>query len=39
MSTLLATKGISGMYNGVEAYIVLCLKPSIQYTGESGTRM
>ncbi|GMH69888.1 hypothetical protein TrRE_jg12479 [Triparma retinervis] len=32
MSTLLATKGISGMYNGVEAYIVLCLKPSIQYT-------
>ncbi|GMI43481.1 hypothetical protein TrCOL_g4299 [Triparma columacea] len=32
MSTLLSTKGISGMYKGVEAYIVLCLKPSIQYT-------
>ena len=32
MASLFSQKGIGGMYKGVEAYIVLCLKPSIQYT-------
>lgn len=32
MSAMLSEKGFSGMYKGIQAYTVLCLKPSIQYT-------
>eukprot|EP00594_Rhizosolenia_setigera_P012082 CAMPEP_0178980212 /NCGR_PEP_ID=MMETSP0789-20121207/26352_1 /TAXON_ID=3005 /ORGANISM="Rhizosolenia setigera, Strain CCMP 1694" /LENGTH=344 /DNA_ID=CAMNT_0020670563 /DNA_START=36 /DNA_END=1070 /DNA_ORIENTATION=- len=32
MSALLAEKGLSGMYKGIQAYTILCLKPAIQYT-------
>eukprot|EP00550_Attheya_septentrionalis_P004398 CAMPEP_0198283184 /NCGR_PEP_ID=MMETSP1449-20131203/2853_1 /TAXON_ID=420275 /ORGANISM="Attheya septentrionalis, Strain CCMP2084" /LENGTH=264 /DNA_ID=CAMNT_0043979721 /DNA_START=218 /DNA_END=1012 /DNA_ORIENTATION=+ len=29
---MLSEKGVKGMYRGIQAYWVLCLKPSIQYT-------
>lgn len=32
ISAMLSEKGIGGMYKGIQAYAVLCLKPSIQYT-------
>mmetsp|Transcript_29247 Transcript_29247/g.28106 ORF Transcript_29247/g.28106 Transcript_29247/m.28106 type:complete len:316 (-) Transcript_29247:36-983(-) len=32
MMTLLSERGVKGMYKGIQAYTVLCLKPSIQYT-------
>eukprot|EP00519_Triparma_laevis_P014402 CAMPEP_0182490804 /NCGR_PEP_ID=MMETSP1321-20130603/528_1 /TAXON_ID=91990 /ORGANISM="Bolidomonas sp., Strain RCC1657" /LENGTH=291 /DNA_ID=CAMNT_0024693041 /DNA_START=100 /DNA_END=972 /DNA_ORIENTATION=- len=32
MSTVFAEKGLQGMYSGVQAFVVLCLKPAIQYT-------
>ena len=32
MSNLMSEKGIAGMYKGYQAFFVLCLKPSIQYT-------
>ncbi len=32
MSMLSEGDGIKGMYKGIQAYTVLCLKPSIQYT-------
>lgn len=30
--TMLSDKGVKGMYKGIEAYSVLCLKPALQYT-------
>ena len=32
MMTMLSERGLKGMYKGIQAYTVLCLKPSIQYT-------
>ena len=32
LSTLIKEKGMGGMYKGYQAFAVLCLKPSIQYT-------
>ena len=32
MTAMLSEKGLKGMYKGVQAYVVLCLKPAIQYT-------
>lgn len=32
MMSLLSERGLKGMYKGIQAYTVLCLKPSIQYT-------
>jgi len=32
LCTMLSEKGVSGMYKGIQAYTILCLKPSIQYT-------
>lgn len=32
MAAMLSEKGVAGMYKGIQAYIVLCLKPSMQYT-------
>jgi hypothetical protein len=32
LCNLLSEKGIRGMYKGIQAYTVLCLKPAIQYT-------
>uniref|UniRef100_A0A6S8YJ66 ADP,ATP carrier protein n=1 Tax=Ditylum brightwellii TaxID=49249 RepID=A0A6S8YJ66_9STRA len=32
LSIMLSEKGIGGMYKGIQAYTVLCLKPAIQYT-------
>lgn len=32
MMNLLSERGWKGMYKGIQAYTVLCLKPSIQYT-------
>uniref|UniRef100_A0A7S2DY88 ADP,ATP carrier protein n=1 Tax=Helicotheca tamesis TaxID=374047 RepID=A0A7S2DY88_9STRA len=32
LSAMLSEKGIAGMYKGIQAYTVLCLKPAIQYT-------
>uniref|UniRef100_A0A7S4NE59 ADP,ATP carrier protein n=1 Tax=Odontella aurita TaxID=265563 RepID=A0A7S4NE59_9STRA len=32
MSAMLSEKGVGGMYKGIQAYAVLCLKPAIQYT-------
>jgi len=29
---MLSEKGIAGMYKGVQAYVVLCFKPALQYT-------
>lgn len=30
--TFVSLKGIGGFYKGIQAYVVLCLKPAIQYT-------
>ena len=30
--SMLSEKGMAGMYKGIQAYTVLCLKPAIQYT-------
>lgn len=32
LCTMLSEKGLGGMYKGIQAYTILCLKPSIQYT-------
>ncbi|GMH94246.1 hypothetical protein TL16_g12852, partial [Triparma laevis f. inornata] len=32
MTSLCSEKGLAGMYSGVQAFVVLCLKPAIQYT-------
>ena len=32
LTTMLSEKGMAGMYKGIQAYTVLCLKPAIQYT-------
>lgn len=32
MGNILSEKGIGGFYKGIQAYVVLCLKPAIQYT-------
>lgn len=32
MGAMLSEKGVGGMYKGIQAYAVLCLKPAIQYT-------
>lgn len=32
LSAMLSEQGLAGMYKGIQAYTVLCLKPSIQYT-------
>lgn len=32
LNAMLSEKGMAGMYKGIQAYTVLCLKPAIQYT-------
>ena len=32
LCSMLSEKGPGGMYKGIQAYVVLCLKPAIQYT-------
>ncbi|KAL3781317.1 hypothetical protein ACHAW5_007171 [Stephanodiscus triporus] len=32
LSAMLSERGVGGFYKGIEAYVVLCLKPAIQYT-------
>ena len=32
LQAVLSEKGVGGMYKGVSAFVVLCLKPAIQYT-------
>lgn len=32
LNVMLSEKGMAGMYKGIQAYTVLCLKPAIQYT-------
>jgi len=32
MTQVFQEQGVEGLYNGIQAYQVLCLKPAIQYT-------
>lgn len=32
LCNMLSEKGMNGMYKGIQAYVVLCFKPAIQYT-------